>query len=258
MCLDCGLEKNQTLSIIRDTSPRDMSPFPTGYSKSKRFAKILDGLLYPTPSPADAKMIEFLTSRVFDTLPEMLSAMKSGTFRDKRYISIHLFAKLFLRGYKPPKLQDRPFHSSPGPKVLSPARRVGPLLPIRKRILMEFEHIQFGHMRYTPETQFFNYSWLLVVLLGEFGLGEYVPYIKNLRCNHRKTFYRELLASIRHAYNEIGPLVGALGIRIQPAVQLDGPPKPRPPSQSLSKNCEILLRQYRLGHTGGARSDFAV
>ena len=237
VCLDCGLEKNTALSILQNTSPRDMSPFPTGYSKSKRFAKILDGLLYPTPSPADAKMIGFLTSRVFDTLPEMLTAMKSGTFRDKRYISIHLFAKLFLRGYKPPKLQDR---------------------PIRKRILMEFEHIQFGHMRYTPEAQFFNYSWLLVVLLGEFGLGEYVPYIKNLRCVHRKKFYTDLLASIRHAYNAIGPLVGALGIRIQPAVQLDGPPKPRPPSQSLSKNCENLLRQYRLGHTGGVRSDCAV
>ena len=237
VCLDCGLEKNTAFSILQNTSPRDMSPFPTGYSKRKRFAKILDGLLYPTPSPADAKMIEFLTSRVFDTLPEMLTAMKSGTFRDKRYISIHLFAKLFLRGYKPPKLQGQ---------------------AVRKRILMEFEHIQFGHMRYTAEAQFFNYSWLLAVLLSEFGLGDYVQFIKNLRCNHRKTFYRDLLASIRHAYNEIGPPEGASGIRIQPAVQLDGPPKPRPPSQSLSKNCEILLRQYRLGHTGGARSDCAV
>jgi len=234
VCFECGLEKPISFSLMQSTCPRDKAPFPTGYSKIKRFTKILDCVLRPTPSPADAQMLQLLSGKPrFDSIPDMMAAMKLGTFRDKRYISLHLFARLFLRDYTTPVTTDR---------------------SVRKRILMQFERIQFGHLRYTPSQQFFNYSWLLSVLLVECGLSEHVKYIKNLRCKHRKQFYTDLLEQIRNAYNEIGDQVCALATR-KPRVALSGdPPRHRFPTHSLPANCETLLRQYRLAQLGGGQS----
>ena len=233
VCLNCGLERPVSFTLIQNACPRDKAPFPTGYSKIKRFTKILDCVLQPTPSPADAQMLKLLSGQRFDSLADMMSAMKLGTFRDKRYISLHLFARLFLSDYTAPPVPDR---------------------SVRKRVLCEFERIQFGHLRYTPSEQFFNYSWLLSVLLGECGLSEHVTYIKNLRCKHRKQFYTDLLAKIRNAYNEIGDRVYALETRKQPAGPLGGHPRHRFPTQTIPANCETLLRQYRLGQLDGDQS----
>ena len=60
VCASCGLEVRVDLTILQARPPMDMTPFPVGYSRSKRFAKLLDGVLYPTPSCADDGMFEYL------------------------------------------------------------------------------------------------------------------------------------------------------------------------------------------------------
>ena len=67
VCDECGVEKSTPLEIYQKIAPRNMAPFPVGYSRCKRFTKILDSVLYPTPSSADEKMLAFLGGRRFDS-----------------------------------------------------------------------------------------------------------------------------------------------------------------------------------------------
>ena len=181
VCELCGVETSTPLEIYQRVAPRNMAPFPVGYSRCKRFTKILDGLLYPTPSSADQKMLAFLENHRIDSIEHLLKTMKKSPTRDKRYVSLHCFAKLFVKNYKaPPRLN---------------------YFDKRKCILNEFEHILFGHQRYCAHEQFFNYNWLLCVLLEKFGLKNLVVYVKNLRCCHRKDFYKNLLQHIRRSYS---------------------------------------------------------
>ena len=240
VCELCGVEKSTPLEIYERIPPRNMSPFPVGYSRCKRFTKILDGVLYPTPSPADKHMIAFLSqtsNERFDSVADLRNAMKKSTCRDKRYISLHCFARLFVNDYKAPVSFN--------------------YMGKRKCILSEFEDILFGHLRYCPHEQFFNYSWLLCVLLKQFGLENLVVFVKNLRCGHRKDFYRDLLKHIRHSYSLPEAQVDASKTRTQPSEQSDGRRSPPVliPLQSVSG--EALLRQYIQDHTGGNQSGSA-
>ena len=75
VCIDCGRENQAPLSIVRKYPPTDMSPFPAGYSRSKRFRKILDCVLDPTPSAADNLMLEQLLGKSFDDIGALMGAM---------------------------------------------------------------------------------------------------------------------------------------------------------------------------------------
>ena len=226
------------MTILQTNPPRDMSPFPTGYSKLKRFSKILDGVLYPTPATADGKMLKHISLRKYDSLDELRIAMKSADLRDKRYTSIHLFAKLFVTSYKAPPVRNYDL--------------------VRRAILRAFEDVQFSHLRVCPTEQFFNYNYLLVVLLKENGLGDLVQYVKNLRCKRRRAFYKTQLLRLRavdrfkSAYNARPNQVGVSETRKPPSELWDGRPKPRFPIQSPTALGETLLRKYmfdRIGET---------
>jgi hypothetical protein len=237
VCELCGVETSTPLEIYQRVAPRNMAPFPVGYSRSKRFTKILDGVLYPTPSSADQKMLAFLENHRIDSIEHLLKTMKKSPTRDKRYVSLHCFAKLFVKNYKaPPRLN---------------------YFDKRKCILNEFEHILFGHQRYCAHEQFFNYNWLICVLLEKFGMKNLVVYVKNLRCCHRKDFYRDLLQHIRRSYRLQEARVGASKTRTQPSEQSGGrrllpDPIPRQPTTG-----EALLRRYIRDHTDGNRSGSA-
>jgi hypothetical protein len=238
VCDLCGIERPIPLDIFERIAPRHMSPFPVGYSRCKRFTKILDSVLYPSPSPADKHMLEFLWGQTiktkFDSIAELLNTMKKANTRDKRYISLHCFARLFVNGYKKPTNDNY----------------VGK----RKCILNEFEHILFGHLRYCANEQFFNYSWLLCVLLQKYELGNLVVFVKNLRCSHRKDFYRGLLKQIRHSYTLPEVQVCASKTRKPPSEQSDGRRLLRVPILHQSTTCEALLHRYIRDRTGENRS----
>ena len=202
ICTSCGLEKKANLSIVQASPPHDMSPFPYGYSKRKRFAKLLDGVLYPTPSAADEGMFKILFGKKFETTHLLLKAMRSAKLRDKRYCSLHCFCKHFVSSYEAPPIAD---YSC-----------------VKRDLLLEFETVQFGHMRFCRKQPFFNYSWLLCVFLHEFKLHRLLRYIKKLRCKHRRKHYKEMLAEIRSAYKREAALVRASDSPLQHAQQWDG------------------------------------
>ena len=180
ICTRCGVERQTNLSIVQDRPPLDMSPFPYGYSKKKRFAKLLDGVLYPTPATADEKMFRLLHGNKYDSTQLLLKAMRGAKLRDKRYCSLHCFCKNFVSSYVPPAQRDYTL--------------------VKKHILLAFETVQFGHLRFCGRQPFFNYSWLLCVFLSEFKLQHLLRFVKKLRCRHRRKHYRELLDTIRRAY----------------------------------------------------------
>ena len=188
VCTACGREVPVGLSIIQVRSPMDMSPFPHGYSKEKRFLKLLDGVLYPTPSAADNAMLEFLDGKKFASVAVLLAGMRKAGIRDKRYVSLHLFARLFVTTYTPPPPPNR---------------------ELRRRLLREFEEVEFGHRRFCRGRPFFNYAWLLRRFLHEFCLFDHTRFVKQLRCRHRKRAYRQMLAIIRHAYSAAAAEGGA-------------------------------------------------
>lgn len=180
ICTSCGLERQASLSIVQDRPPLDMSPFPYGYSKLKRFSKLLDGVLYPTPSAADEEMFKILYGTQFENRILLLKAMRSAKLRDKRYCSLHCFCRHFVTSYAPPPTVDYAI--------------------VRKEILMAFETVQFGHIRFCDKKPFFNYSWLLCVLLHEFKLHRLLRFVKKLRCKYRRKHYKEMLELIRTSY----------------------------------------------------------
>ena len=180
VCVGCGTERQCPLTIVQVERPINMCSFPTGYSRHKRFCKILESVLFPTPSAADNKMLCFLFKKSFASINDLICAMKSAKLRDKRYSSLHLFTRLFVRSYVAP--QQRDFYED-------------------KRVIMKsFESIEFGHLSTCPDKQFPNYNWLLTILLDETGLSEHVKFVKNLRCRHRREYYSNQLEEIRRAY----------------------------------------------------------
>lgn len=218
VCVSCGREVGVGLTIVQTRSPVDMSPFPNGYSKEKRFVKLLDGVLYPTPSAADNGMLEFLYGKTFESVSDLLAGMRRATLRDKRYISLHLFSRLFVKSYSPPPQPTR---------------------ELRRELIREFEQVEFGHRRFCRNSAFFNYAWLLRRFLHEFSLHQHIRFVKQLRCRHRKRSYRQMLAVIRHSYSasefagdvsdSLRPLSGRLGgLHLRPA-----------PTRTPSKMCGI-------------------
>ena len=124
-------------------------------------------------------MLEHLGGRRFNTIQDLLSAMKASKLRDKRYCSIHMFCRYHLRGYEPPPVPPR---------------------LLRRSLLRCFERLELGHLKFCQKP-FFNYNFLLEALLSTHGLGEYCQYIKKLRCEKRKQFYRDMYDTITNAYS---------------------------------------------------------
>ena len=229
-CLECGRETRAPFSIIQKSKPQDMTPFPYGYSRFKRFSKILDAVLCPTPSHADNLMVEHLFGHKFDTMHELIVFMKESQIRDKRYTSLHFFNRLCVRDYVYPP----PFNVHEATRC----------------ILRAFQEVELAHLRTCPGETFFNYNWLLVVLLRENNFGFLIRYVKNLRCPNRKIFYADLLERIRGEDRRTTVSVRVLATRTPSSVQRGDLFLHHDLSPTESKNCEDLLRRYILESTG--------
>ena len=217
VCTLCGREVVVGLSIVQVRLPMDMSPFPHGYSKSKRFAKLLDGVLYPTPSTADNGMLEFLMGKTFESVADLLVGMRQAALRDKRYVSLHLFSRLFVKTYAPPPQPNK---------------------ELRRRLILEFEQVEFGHRRFCRGRPFFNYAWLLRRFLHEFCLFAHTRFVKQLRCRHRKRAYRQMLAIIRHAYSAAAAEDDASDFQRPPSARWGGPRLRPAPKLTSSRSRE--------------------
>ena len=239
ICTSCGLETKSGLDIVQKQAPRDMVPFPAGYSRFKRFSKILDGVLFPTPTVGDNLMLEYLfKKKTYASKAELIKHMKNAPLRDKRYTSLHLFCRLFVKGYQPP-----------------PAYNYN---EVKKRIMMRFQDVEFGHMNKCPTEQFFNYNHLLVILLSESGLSEHIQFVKDLRCKRRKKYYKEMLERIRTSCKGGGAVVGVSESHTLPAERLDDLRLPPSPKETSEEMCVALLQTYTRVRTERTQSDSEV
>lgn len=177
ICTECGLEKQQCFDLSKEPYDWTRVPCITCYSRKKRFAKLFDHTICPYAEQNDTPMLEYLAKQgSIQTIKELISKIKRSGLKDKRYGSIHIFSKLFVKTYQKPKTPTN-------------------MIFLRKTILRRFEDFEFAHKRYRAGN-FFNYRWLLARLLREFKLFDFLRFIKKLKCPHRCKFYNLMFTEL--------------------------------------------------------------
>ena len=138
----------------------------TVYSRKKRFGKLFDSVFTGCAEPKDEKMLRFLGCHKLEItdMKTLLETIKKAHLPDKRFGSIHLFARIFINTFVAPVFDGDRFE-------------------LRKRVLLDFENLEFAHLNNTPTVPFFNYRWLLGKILTECGVCQYTRYIKEIKCN---------------------------------------------------------------------------
>ena len=177
----CGLEQKIPYDLSAQPNDWTKTPVITCYSRRKRFAKLFDHTIAPYAEQNDTKMIIYLSNSVretgkFDSISDLIQRIKSSGLRDKRYGSIHILSKLFLKNYQRPRQPKNLFY-------------------VRKRILRRFEDFEFAHKRYRTDN-YFNYRWLLAKLMRELGMAEHLIFIKMLKCPIRSKHYEDMFTDL--------------------------------------------------------------
>lgn len=145
------------------------------YRRSKRFRDMLRKLVYPYPEQKDQPILEFFLKQQYDTIQDLIVALKSSGIKDKRYQSIHVFGKLFVRNYNDVcALSSHEFDT----------------------LVRKFKDIEFRFIRRTANIPFFNYNWVLHKLLHNMNITRYDPYLKKIKCKKRNLFYDILFNSL--------------------------------------------------------------
>ena len=175
ICHECGQE---TSTGYKMTEPNMNSylthtPFLGGYSRQKRFEMMLDLVLNPTPSRSDDGVLEYLFKhKPIKNLGELYYLLKKHRGKDKRYCSVHCFARLCMKNYTPP---------------------MRPPSGTKMRVMAKFRDVEFLHKRHCPPKRpFFSYYFLLRRFLSEVDLADHMKYVKKLKCPHRCDVYNKL------------------------------------------------------------------
>ena len=180
VCLACGRENRISFEINHHIIGYNQLPserLVQQYTRVKRFQNMMYSILSPVSYKSDELMINYLSKfGRFVDVKSILSAIKKSGLKDKRYISLHLFAKLFLRGYKRPVYPNN-------------------ILQVKQSILRMFTEIELKH-RQLFTNPFFNYLWLLGELFKKHKLCKFIKYIKPLSCEKREGCYESDLEKI--------------------------------------------------------------
>ena len=177
-CSLCGITSDQQHFIARYGAPRDPINVAT-YERRKRFKDIISRLLFPSIENKDFNMYCYLEKQdtKFKTVNEILKCMKKSKLPDKRYVSLHSFARRFLEGYK------SPLHKDPHTLI--------------KLYVRDFNMIETTHFRKCENPKnFFNYAWLLRRLLAMRGRFDLQQFVKPIKCPKRNEFYDDLFKSL--------------------------------------------------------------
>ena len=193
LCTECGIETRHSFDI----TPIHVSyngchhqPFAEGYNRKKRFHNMLRCVIWGGCNSADEKMIKHLEQfNYYKTEACLLKQMKKSKLRDKRYISLHLFSKLFLPSYKKPVIPTN-WNS------------------VDCSIVRLFLEIELVHHRIFSKP-FFSYVWLLQKILICHGLENYCCYIKRLKCPRRVKLYEDDFSGIMTILSQTSRYVGA-------------------------------------------------
>ena len=181
VCTDCGLEKIVPYDIYATNEQGHWNSFyfQTAYSRKKRFGKLFDSVIFGGSDTKDEKMLAYLTG-VRDNIKNfenLLECIKTCTLADKRYGSLHLLSRIFLKNYKPPARPKNIFE-------------------LRKRVLRQFESLEIAHRKKYDKKPFFNYRWLLGKILTECGVCQYTRYIKEIKCKNRNKHYEDMFSEL--------------------------------------------------------------
>ena len=177
VCSKCGIETKVGLKLALPSSDsyNTHTPFFIGYSRSKRFETMLNAVFRPTPVKADDQVLEFLfKSAPIHNMGHLFRLLKKNKAKDKRYCSLHLFSKLFVKNYNAPQV---------------------PLECVHKGIIQRFKDIEFLHMRYLTGP-FFNYCYLLRRFLLYARLEDHVKFVKRLKCPRRCRVYDQMFEKL--------------------------------------------------------------
>jgi hypothetical protein len=175
----CGDVTQQRCFVAGYNAPRDPLMLAV-YERKKRFKDIMNKMLYPTIDNKDMPMFMYLTEYIkkhekFDTTEEILACMKKSGIPDKRYVSLHAFARRFMNGYKAIPLKTH--------RLSALFRRY-------------FNMLESVFYRRYPTSPFFNYNWLLRRLLTMYKHDELVQFVKPIKCPKRDSRYEDMFMSL--------------------------------------------------------------
>ena len=156
------------LNVENSSYNQSHCPFSKGYCRKKRFGDMLKNLFYPCCSHLDNNVLSQLHGKDILDTEQLFQELKLMRIKDKRYGSIHLMTKLFCKEYK---YIEPPSHS------------------LIMYMCKFFEELELLYMRIYPDTQFFNYSWLILKMLHIFELDVFAKYVKPLKCKKRIKWY---------------------------------------------------------------------
>ena len=172
ICQMCGSEKRHlvpTSTVYSDVL------YQCVYSRKKRFESLFNSVVTPHFDKRDEEVFKALEGKKFKTTAEIIPALKKLCVRDKRFCSIHLMARHFCPSYVPPKVNVR--------RLRSDTMRV-------------FDTLLTRYKLHQPASNFFSYPWLLKHLFHAQGVTCFDPFIKSIKCRHRRLFYEGLVEEL--------------------------------------------------------------
>ena len=177
VCELCGIERIVPYNMYTQSKTIDWSGIciPTAYSRKKRFAKLFDSVTTGHAEKKDEHMLRFLATKKNEikSREDVFKCIRESSLSDKRYGSIHLFSRIYIPGFTVPILPKNFFQ-------------------LKKRVLRKFEDFEFEHRNKYYGKPFFNYRWLLGKILSQFGIRQFGPFIKVIKCKKRRQHYEEM------------------------------------------------------------------
>jgi len=169
ICTYCGVEVRVPFENT-DVVYQGAGPIMVCYSRTKRFETMLKSVCYPKQSFPKMRVVAELKTKDHNSIESVLSHLKKIKLPNKCYMHLHLYCCICQTNYMEP--------SFVGKSTI-------------RDIIGKFMQIERNFIRQNITT-FFSYTWLLRKLLTEFGLQQYVPFVKEIKCKKRNTMYHTL------------------------------------------------------------------
>ena len=170
VCTVCGKMHSNMLQLVVGIDTYNDTLQVCFYQRKKRFEQILDKITNPCMESKDIAVYKLLSVSRFRTVEDLIKRMKSLKVKDKRYHSLHLFAKFFMTTYVPPT----PIHQRE-----------------KDMCMVMFSQIETMFLRHF-DVPFFNYAWLIRKILHEHGQYQFDKYIKKIKCTKRNMYYENM------------------------------------------------------------------
>ena len=170
ICSECGVVQKTVYFVSSINTFNDPIQI-CFYQRKKRFEKILDQITLPRIENKDIPVYKKLDGNLFDTVDDLKLFIKSLNVQDKRYHSLHAFAKRFVTSYKQPS--EFTTHN-------------------KQCCLYLFEKLECCFLRHMFNVPFFNYAWLIRKILNMLHFSQFDMFIKRIKCPKRNKYYNDM------------------------------------------------------------------